>query len=330
MKSRRPHSSDKRTDLSAESITSFRKRDPAVETLLDRHEKALVLRGKSRADAKRSREQFAKELKEAPAPTDVERGLKSAILKDAKAHKAFENLVRNGYQADALIAHLTMWARAPGLLFQKTLRSKVPTRDAKRQLMSLLDTLLLAAKGIGADAFQRELLNELDHHWMITENGGSKAAERVTLLPDTLRLYAKVLRWQFLMDSRLFRDGKTYNEYRSEQTRIFFDLARKRTGKDRVDSVVPLFECASLHFCLDETFEEKALSQQLKRHRETFKALRERHAEAEKALYSRVATQLGITAEHVRSVALGQRRSNAILAAVLAALRGRRSGPLDS
>jgi hypothetical protein len=54
----------------------------------------------------------------------------------------------------------------------------------------------------------------------------------------------------------------------------------------------------------------------------TLKALAEwrekqhRSSEAEKALYSRVATQLGITAEHVRQVALGQRRSKGILAAL--------------
>lgn len=54
----------------------------------------------------------------------------------------------------------------------------------------------------------------------------------------------------------------------------------------------------------------------------TLKALAEarekyhRSSEAEKALYSRVATLLGVTAEHVRQVALGQRRSKAILAAL--------------
>jgi hypothetical protein len=41
-----------------------------------------------------------------------------------------------------------------------------------------------------------------------------------------------------------------------------------------------------------------------------------RSSEAEKTLYSRVAAQLGITAERVRSVALGQRRSKTILAAL--------------
>jgi len=45
-----------------------------------------------------------------------------------------------------------------------------------------------------------------------------------------------------------------------------------------------------------------------------------RSSEAENALYSRVATQLGVSPAHVRQVALGQRRSKAILAALKEAL----------
>lgn len=192
-------------------------------------------------------------------------GLRKAILEDDEAKKALDNLVKHGYDPDVLIIHLTMWARTPKVLFAETFRSKVPNRDAKRKLESLAHTLSQAAEEIGEDAFQGELHNELDHHWIIKENGGAEAAERIRLLPETLRLYARVLTWKLYTESRLSRDDKTYLRYSAEQTRIFFDLVRQRTGKDRVDSVVLLFNCASRHFGLGKELEKKALSQQLKR-----------------------------------------------------------------
>jgi hypothetical protein len=202
--------------------------------------------------------------------TDIERGLERAILEDAKALRAFRNLVNNGYQSDVLLIHLNLWARVPDVLFAESLRSKVPDRDAKNRLVSFVRALRESAAEMETNPFQRETWDSgrLDRHWIIEENGGTEAAERIRCLPKTLSLYARLLEWQLYTELRAAKNDGTHLEYQADQTRIFVDEVRRRTQKDRLDSVVPLLECASRHFDLKKHFEKKALSKQLKRLRE--------------------------------------------------------------
>jgi len=213
-------------------------------------------------------------IKPAAAPsehTDLERGLEKAIRKDLKSSKAFENLVRNGYASNDLLIDLTIWARTPRVLFAETLGSKIPSRDAKNRLISFVQRLRDTATEMESNKFQLEVRDEgqLNRHWIIKKNGEPEAADRIRRLPETLRLYAKLLKWQLLADLRLAKMiDKTYIGYQKEQTLGFANEVRKRTKKDRLDSVVPLLKCASQYFHLNKQIEKKALSQQLKRLRE--------------------------------------------------------------
>jgi hypothetical protein len=198
----------------------------------------------------------------------LERGLEKAIYKDSKANKAFENLVRRGYALDDLLIHLTSWARTPEILFAETLRAKIPNRDTKNKLVSFVSRLRETAAEMDSDKFQREVLDDgqLKRHWIVKGSGSVESAARLRDLPATLRLYAKLLEWQLSMELDLAEAfDKTYLGYQNEQTHLFANEVRKRTQKDRIDSVVALLNCVSRHFHVERRFEKKALSQQLKR-----------------------------------------------------------------
>jgi len=200
--------------------------------------------------------------------SELERGLERAIRKDKKATKAFENLVRNGYASNVLLIHLTMWARTPEILFAESLGSKIPDRDAKNKLLSFVSRIRKTAAEMNSDRFQRDVLDDglLNRHWIVKDNGRGESAARIRDLPETLRLYAKLLEWQLFVGLRLTKNyDKTHLGYQSEQTLIFANEVRTRTQKDRLDSVVPLLNCVSRHCHVEKQFEKKALSQQLRR-----------------------------------------------------------------
>src|SRR5260370_26182376 len=100
---------------------------------------------------------------------------------------------------------------------------------------------------------------------MVQEKGGPEMARRVELLPQTLSMYSSLLTRSLLTKNAFARKEKTLNEQRAEFTRIFFDSVKGATQKDRIDSVVELFNLASRHFCLGEHFEKRALAAQLNR-----------------------------------------------------------------
>jgi len=97
-----------------------------------------------------------------------------------------------------------------------------------------------------------------------------EAAWHIAALPDTLRLYAKIVERDLLWFTTFTRKNKTFRQQRPEMTRIFVDHVKLMTGKDRIDSVVLLFNLTSRHLGLNESFEKKALGQQLRRLREKY------------------------------------------------------------
>jgi hypothetical protein len=199
--------------------------------------------------------------------TALEEGLKGAIFADNKAKRAFENLVAHGYEADRLIIHLTLWARSPKVLFSNSARSELPSRDAKRALQRLSLRLRLIAHELVTQDNCKELLNPkfLRVNRMVQENGGSEMARCVELLPQTLSMYSRLLTRSLLIKNAFARDEKTLNGHRAEFTCIFFDSVKGTTQKDRIDSVVELFNLASRYFGLGEHFEKRALTAQLNR-----------------------------------------------------------------
>jgi hypothetical protein len=199
--------------------------------------------------------------------TALEEGLKGAISTDGKAKRAFENLVAHGYDADRLIIHLTLWARSPKVLFSNSARSELPSRDGKRSLERLSLRLRLIAGELVDQDICKELLNPkfLRVNRIVHENGGPEMARCLELLPQTLDMYSSLLTRNLLIKNSFARDEKTLNEHRAEFTRIFFDSVKGTTQKDRIDSVVELFNLASRHLGLGEHFEKRALTAQLNR-----------------------------------------------------------------
>jgi hypothetical protein len=199
--------------------------------------------------------------------TPLEEGLKSAIFADNRAKGAFENLVRHNYEVNQLIIHLTLWARSPKVLFSNSARAELPSRDTKRKLERLSRKLRLIAQ---ERDFCKGLLNPrfLRANRVIVENGGTEMARRVELLPQTLNVYSSLLTRSLLVTHAFARKEKTLNEYRAEFTRIFLDSVKGTTKRDRIDSVVELFNLASRYFGLEEHFEKRALAAQLRRLRE--------------------------------------------------------------
>jgi len=58
---------------------------------------------------------------------------------------------------------------------------------------------------MNSDRFQRDVLDEglLNRHWIVKENGRGESAARIRDLPETLRLYAKLLECQLCVELRL-------------------------------------------------------------------------------------------------------------------------------
>jgi hypothetical protein len=201
----------------------------------------------------------------------MECDLKNAILADAKAKKAFENIVRKGYRSNTLIIHPNMWARTPGILWAESLGSRVPNRKAKNTLLACADALVKLASEIESNPYLRSLRDDgvFARHWIIKERGAANATERIEHLPETLRLYSKVLKFEFSVESDLSKHfDKTLLESEADQTLGFVNEVKKRTGRDRVDSVIELFRCAAQYFGLKRHFGKKALSQQIQRLRQ--------------------------------------------------------------
>jgi hypothetical protein len=197
--------------------------------------------------------------------TKIELGLKRAILEDARAKKAFANLVKHGYQPDILVTHLTMWARSAEVW--KLLQSGLLTRDGMRRLDRFAMHLRRIADELATDTFHRELRNPklLRVHRIVRDDGGRGMARSISRLPDTLRCYARLVLYAVSIRRAFGRRRRTLPEHQAAITRVFFDEVKRMVRRDRVDSVVPLFNVASAHFGLGERFEKKALSRQLKR-----------------------------------------------------------------
>lgn len=201
----------------------------------------------------------------------MECDLKNAILADAKAKKAFENIARNGYRSNTLIIHLNLWARTPAVLWADSLGSKIPNARAKNQLLACRNALIKLASTIESNPYLGSLRDDdvFASHWIIKESGAANAAERIEHLPETLRLYSNVLNFQFSSESRLSKYfDKTLPKYEADQTLIFVNEVKKRTGRDRVDSVIELFRCVAQYFGHKRHFEKKAVSQNIKRLRQ--------------------------------------------------------------
>src|SRR5712692_9454297 len=203
----------------------------------------------------------------APMLTALEEGLKGAIFADDKAKRAFENLVAHGYDADRLIIHLTLFPRSPTGLVSNSARSELTPRGAQGALERLSRRLRLIAHELVDQDLCKELLNPkfLRVNRIVQENRGPEMGRCVELLPQTLSLYSSLLARSLLIKNAFARNEKTPNEQRAECTRIFFDSVKGTTQKDRIDSVVELFNLASRHFGLGEHFEKRALAAQLNR-----------------------------------------------------------------
>jgi hypothetical protein len=109
VKSRRQDTLEERADSSPGSIISFQKRDPALEAALKRYEKKLTRSGKTRAEAKHSREQFAAAI---VSESPWERAIRDAIAADRKAERFLQFFASQGHPIQAQITKLTMWAHA--------------------------------------------------------------------------------------------------------------------------------------------------------------------------------------------------------------------------
>lgn len=126
-----------------------------------------------------------------------------------------------------------------------------------RRIADLLET----------DTFCRNLLKPelLKVHRVVRDDSNPAMARLIADLPNTLRCYARLLihavslRWAFS------RRRRTLPERQAVMSRILFDEVRRITGRDRIDTVLPLLNIASKHFNLGKRFEKKALSAQLKR-----------------------------------------------------------------
>jgi hypothetical protein len=142
-----------------------------------------------------------------PKLTVLEEGLKGAIFADDKAKRAFENLVAQGYDADRLIIHLTLWARSPKVLFSNSARSELPPRDAKGALERLSRRLRLIAHELVDQDLCKELLNPqfLRVNRMVQENGGPEMARCVELLQQTLSMYSSLLTRSLLIKNAFAR-----------------------------------------------------------------------------------------------------------------------------
>jgi hypothetical protein len=205
-----------------------------------------------------------------PRLTALEEGLRDAILQSDRGKRAFGNLLACGYEADRLIIHLTLWGRSPDVLFSSSARSDLPTRDKTRSLERLPFKLRKMADELAGMNFCQEMLDPkfLQRNQMVQENGGAEMARCVELLPQTLRLYSRLLTRTLLIKNRYASLDRTLNEHRAEFTRIFFDSVKETTGKDRIDSVLILFNLVSQHFGLGDHFEKRALTARLKRLRQ--------------------------------------------------------------
>jgi hypothetical protein len=205
-----------------------------------------------------------------PVLTTLEEGLRDAIFAEPGAKRAFLNLVQHGYEANHLIVSLTLWARSPEVLYSYSARSELPGRDARRVLERLPLKLRAIADEVVGQGLCKELLDPkfLQRNQMIRENGGSEMGRCMELLPQTLRMCSRLLTRNLLIKSRFARHDKTLHEHRAEFTRIFCDSVKGTTRKDRVDSVVILFNVTSQHLSLGEHFEKRALTAQLRRLRE--------------------------------------------------------------
>jgi hypothetical protein len=197
--------------------------------------------------------------------TKIERGLKRAILQNVEAKKALNNLVKHGYQPDILVTQLTMWARSAEVW--KLRHSGLITRDGMRQLDRFAMHLREIANELTTEKFHRELFNPrlLRVHRIVRDDGGRGMARSISRLPDTLRCYARLVLYTVSVRKAFGRRRRTLPEHQAAMTRVFFDELKRTVRRDRVDSVVPLFNIASVHFGLGKHFEKKALSRQLKR-----------------------------------------------------------------
>jgi hypothetical protein len=203
--------------------------------------------------------------------TAMEYDLKNTILADPRAKKAYENLVRNGYRENTPIIHLNMWARTPAVLTAESLAFKIPNRKAKNKILACWAAIIKLASEIESNPFLRSLSDNgvFARHWIIKEKGAANAAECIERLPETLRLYSEVLRFEFSVESNLSKHfDKSHREYEVDQAMLFVNEVKKRTGKDRIDIVVELFRCVAQYFGHKRSFEKKALSQQLQRLRQ--------------------------------------------------------------
>lgn len=109
MKSRQQDTLVEQADSSHGSIVPFPKRDPVLEATLERYEKKLIRSGKTRAEAKRSREQLAAAIvSESPR----ERAIRDAIAADRKAKLSLRFFESRGHPIEAQIAKLTIWAHS--------------------------------------------------------------------------------------------------------------------------------------------------------------------------------------------------------------------------